>query len=41
MLEHVVEREILDQVVSSVDVVIAVLESRLDDKRRRVAGLGS
>jgi len=40
MLEHVVEREILDQIVRAVDMVIRVLESRLDDEGRGVAGLG-
>lgn len=40
VLQHVVERQVLDQVLGRVDVVVRVLERRLDDKRRRVPGLG-
>ena len=40
VLEHVVERQVLDQVLGRVDVVVRVLEGRLDDKRRGVPGLG-
>lgn len=40
MLKHVVERQVLDVVVGGVDVVVAVLESRLDDKCGWIAGLG-
>ena len=40
VLEHVVEREILDKIIGSVDVVVRILESRLDDEGGRVASLG-
>jgi hypothetical protein len=39
MLEHVLEGQVLDHVVDGVDVVVRVLECRLDDKRTWVAGL--
>lgn len=40
MLEHVVEREILDKVIGAMDVIVRVLKCRLDDEGRRVASLG-
>lgn len=39
VFEHVVKRQVLDKVVDTVDVVIRVLKSRLDDEGRRVASL--
>lgn len=41
MLEHVVEREVLNQVVSAVNVVVAVFERRLYNEGRWIARLGS
>lgn len=41
MLEHVIEREVLNQIVSAVNMVVTVLESRLDDEGRWIARLGS
>ncbi len=40
MLEHVLERQVLDEIIRRVDVVVRVLERRLDHKRGRVTGLG-
>lgn len=40
MLQHVVEREVLDLVVGAVDVLVRVAEGGLDYEGRRVAGLG-
>lgn len=40
VLEHVVKGQVLDGVVAGVDMRVRVLESRLDDKGRWVAGLG-
>lgn len=40
VLEHVVKRQILDQVVSTVDVLVRVFKCRLNNKGRRVTGLG-
>jgi hypothetical protein len=40
VLEHVLKRKVLDQVVGAVNVVVRELKRRLDDKGRRVARLG-
>lgn len=40
MLQHVVEREVLDLVVGAVDVLVRVAEGGLDHEGRRVTGLG-
>ena len=40
MLKHVVKRQILDQVVSTVNVLVRVLKCRLNNKGRWVPGLG-
>ena len=40
VLQHVVERQVLDLVVGRVDVVVRVLKGRLDDEGRGIAGLG-
>lgn len=40
VLKHVVKRQVLDEIVGAVDVLVRVLKGRLDDKRRGVAGLG-
>lgn len=36
MLQHVVEAQVLDLVLGGVDLLVRVLELRLDHKRRRV-----
>jgi hypothetical protein len=41
MLQHVVEAEVLNLVLGGVDLIVAVLEVRLDNERRGVSGLGS
>lgn len=41
MLEHVVERQVLDQILGAMDVVIRVLECRFNNECRRIPGLGS
>ena len=40
MLQHVVKREVLEEIVIRVDVVVRVLESGLDHKGGWVTGLG-
>jgi hypothetical protein len=41
MLQHVVEAEVLNLVLGCVDLVVAVLEVRLNDEGRGVSSLGS
>lgn len=41
VLKHMVEGEVLDEVVAGVDMAVGVLKGRLDDEGRGVAGLGS
>jgi len=40
VLQHVIEREIFDQVFCAVDVIVRVLECRLDHESRRISSLG-
>jgi len=41
MLQHVIERQILNLILGGVDLLIAVLEVTLDDESARIASLGS
>lgn len=41
MLKHVIEAEILDSVVRSVDLVVRILKVRFDNERGWVSSLGS
>jgi hypothetical protein len=40
MLEHVIEAQVLNLILRSMNLAVAVLEVRLNDKRRWVASLG-
>jgi hypothetical protein len=40
MLKHVIKRQVLDGVVSTVDIRVRVFKGRLDNKSRRIPGLG-
>lgn len=41
VLQHVVKGQVLNQVLGSVDLLVAVLKGRFDDESRRIASLGS
>lgn len=40
MLNHVVEAEVLDQVVSGMDMVVTIIERAFNDKGTGIAGFG-
>ena len=40
VLKHVVERQVFDVIIGGMNMRVSVLESGLDDKGRRIAGLG-